>query len=218
MTKLCIFDLDGTLINSLEDLADSSNFALSQMGFDTHPLEAYKHFVGNGIPKLIERMTPENKRTSEVLTELRDIFSERYNAHCLDKTKPYDGVLELIEYCHKNNIKIAVLSNKADNFAKYIVNSIFPADTFDFVMGQREDIPKKPAPDAVFKILENFSVDKSDAVIIGDSDVDMMTAKNAGIHSVGAVWGFRGKQELADAGAEFTADIPVECIEKIKKL
>ncbi len=216
MIKLCIFDLDGTLINSIEDLADSGNFALSEMGYPIHPVDAYKIFVGNGIPKLIERITPENHRNPETLSEIHRLFSERYKIHCLDKTKPYDGILKLIDYCKENDIKTAVLSNKADNFAKFIVSEVFIENTFDFVMGQREDIAKKPAPDGVIKILDLFSVSEEETVLMGDSDVDIITAKNAKIHSIGAAWGFRGKQELVDAGAEYTSDTPTECIDILK--
>ncbi len=218
MIKLCIFDLDGTLINSIEDLADAGNFALTEMGYPEHSVDEYKFFVGNGIPKLIERMTPENERTPEILSKVHKIFSERYQTHCLDKTKPYDGVFELIEYCRQNGIKTAVLSNKADNFAKFIVNTVFPEDTFDFVMGQTADIPKKPAPDGVFKILDLFRINKEEALLVGDSDVDIITSENAKIHSVGAAWGFRGEAELKDAGAESIAFSPIECIDILKKL
>ncbi len=218
MIKLCIFDLDGTLINSIEDLADAGNFALSEMGYPTHDVDAYKYFVGNGIPKLIERMTPENKRTPEILSTVHKIFSERYKVHCLDKTKPYDGIIKLIEFCRENNIKTAVLSNKADNFAKFIVDTVFPEKTFDFVMGQREDIPKKPAPDGVLKILDLFSVKKEEALLMGDSDVDIITAINSGIHSIGAAWGFRGEEELKGAGAERIAFSPMEVIGILKNL
>ena len=163
-------------------------------------------------------MTPENERTPEILAKVHKVFSERYQAHCLDKTRPYDGVMELIGFCRENSIKTAVLSNKADNFAKFIVDTVFPENTFDFVMGQREDIPKKPAPDGVFKILDLFSVEKEEALLMGDSDVDIITAKNAGIHSIGAAWGFRGEAELRGAGAENIALSPTECTDILKNL
>ena len=211
MIRLCIFDLDGTLINSLKDLADCCNTVLADEGFPVHPLDAYRHFVGNGIPKLIERILPEGERTEEQMADIRKRFDERYQSHCLDATRPYPGIVHLLDECRTKGILLAVLSNKAEPFAKFICREIFGDKAFDAVSGQKPEVPKKPAPDGVFSILKNFDVLPEEAVLIGDSNVDILTARNAGIHSIGACWGFRGRDELELAGAEALADLPKEC-------
>ena len=211
MIRLCIFVLDGTLINSLKDLADCCNTVLADEGLPIHPLDAYRHFVGNGIPKLIERILPEGERTEEKMARTRERFDERYQVHCLDATKPYPGVVHLLDECRDKGILLAVLSNKADPFAKFICREIFGAKAFDAVSGQKAEVPKKPAPDGVFSLLKEFNTLPEESVLIGDSNVDILTAKNAGLHSIGACWGFRGREELKRAGAEMLADYPEEC-------
>ncbi len=212
MIKLCIFDLDGTLVNSLDDLADACNYALLTKGFPVHENSRYNHFVGNGIPVLMERIVPNDKKTPEILKEIRLIFDERYKNHCLCKTKPYEGISDLIKKLKNLEIKLAILSNKADSFAKYICDSIFTGKEFEIIMGQRDDIPKKPEPDAVYAISKELNVALDEIVLIGDSNVDVITAKNSGIYSIGACWGFRGEEELKKAGADFLAHSPEDCL------
>lgn len=211
MIRLCIFDLDGTLVNSLQDLADCCNAILEEEGFPIHPLDAYRHFVGNGIAKLIERIIPENKRTADLVADLRRRFDERYRAHCLDATKPYPGIVELLSACREEQIGLAVLSNKAEPFAKFICQETFGDSAFNAVCGQKPEVPKKPAPDGIFSLLKEFDVQPEEAVLVGDSNVDIQTAQNAGIHSIGACWGFRGSEELKQAGAEALAVSPKDC-------
>lgn len=211
MIRLCIFDLDGTLINSLQDLADSCNTVLEEDGFPVHPLDAYRYFVGNGIPKLIERILPEDERTTERMVDVRNRFDKHYQAHCLDTTGPYPGIEELLAACREEKILLAVLSNKAEPFAKLICREIFGDGIFDAVCGQKPEVPKKPAPDGVFSLLRKFAIRPEQAVLIGDSNVDILTAQNAGIHSIGACWGFRGRDELEEAGAEALASTPKDC-------
>ena len=211
MIRLCIFDLDGTLVDSLKDLAFCCNEVLVEDGLPTHSLDAYRHFVGNGIPKLIERILPEEKRTEEILADVRRRFDEKYQVHCLDQTKPYPGIIDLLYACREKEIRMAVLSNKEDAFAKSICRAIFGEDFFDQVSGQKSDVPKKPAPDGVIFMLEAFDVRADEAVLVGDTNVDILTAKNAGIHSIGACWGFRGREELETAGAEALAESPKDC-------
>ena len=211
MIRLCIFDLDGTLIDSLKDLADCCNWVLEEGGFPPHPQNAYRHFVGNGIPKLIERILPEEERTEEQMASFRRRFDERYRAHCLDATKPYPGVSELLHTCREKGISLAVLSNKAEPFAKFICKEIFGEQAFDAVSGQKPETPKKPAPDGVYSLLMGLHVRPEETVLVGDSNVDILTAQNAGIHSIGACWGFRGREELEQAGAESLADTPKDC-------
>ncbi len=147
MNSAVIFDLDGTLVNSVYDLAAAVNFALKKFGLPEHPTESYYKFVGNGVPKLIERAAPD----FEDKAALKEVFDEYYAVHCMDLTKPYDGIYETLERLKGNGVKICVASNKPDNFSRVIVEHFFP-DTFDVIMGSIGDVPKKPAPDIVFNI------------------------------------------------------------------
>lgn len=203
MYQLYIFDLDGTLINSLEDLADASNYVLAQAGLPTHPLDAYRYFVGNGAYKLAERMLPESMREEATIARFKAAFDKRYNCHYRDKTRPYPGAMETLEELKRRGVRLAVLSNKPDPFVQKICAEILGEGLFDIVLGQRDGFAKKPAPDGVFAILDALAVKPADAILIGDSDVDILTSRNAGIQSAGAVWGFRGEKELADAGADY---------------
>lgn len=205
--KLIIFDLDGTLVNSLDDLADAANHAMKHFGYPVHPTEAFRYFVGNGIPKLIERCLPESERFPGRIEEVRAVFSEYYNVHFADKTRPYDGIHELLDRLKGEGVKIAVASNKSDDFTCSIIDSFFEG-TFDMVRGSREGVPRKPAPDIVFDIMKELGVDASDTYFAGDSNVDMYTAKNAGVTAIGCLWGFRTREELLEGGADFLAEEP----------
>lgn len=214
--KLVIFDLDGTLVDSLADLAEAVNYALSQFNFPVHPLESFRYFVGNGVPKLIERALPEDNRSQEQIEQTKEIFGTYYNMHCTDKTRPYDGIEKLLADLKRQGIKLAVASNKSDEFARLIVKHFF-GDTFDCVSGGKADIPKKPAPDIVFGIMKELGVSAEDTYFIGDSNVDMFTAQNAGIKSIGCLWGFRTKEELVSGGADFIAEKPDDIYKIIER-
>lgn len=214
--KTIIFDLDGTLLDTLSDLADSANYTMEQMGYPTHPLESYRYFVGNGVPKLLERCLPEDKRTEENIVAAREIFAEYYNVHFADKTKSYDGVVELLESLKKSGVKMAVASNKSDEFAQSIVKRFF-GNAFDMVQGGREDVPKKPAPDIAYGIMDKLEAVPEKTYFAGDSNVDMFTAKNAGITAIGCLWGFRTKEELLEGGAKFLAEKPSDIYDIIIK-
>ncbi len=214
--KTIIFDLDGTLLDTLADLADSANYTMEQMGYPTHPLESYRYFVGNGVPKLLERCLPEDKRTEKNILTARKLFAEYYNVHFADKTKPYEGVAELLESLKKNGIRIAVASNKSDEFTQSIVKRFF-GDTFDMVQGAKENVPKKPAPDIVYGIMERLWAVPENTYFAGDSNVDMYTAKNAEITAIGCLWGFRTKEELVNGGADFLAEKPMDIFDIIMK-
>lgn len=205
--KTIIFDLDGTLLNTLDDLADAANHTMEQMGYPTHSLESYRYFVGNGVPKLLERCLPEDKRTEENILTARKLFAEYYNVHFTDKTAPYDGVAELLESLKKSGVKMAVASNKSDEFTVSLVKKFF-GDAFDAVQGGRADVPKKPAPDIAYGIMERLGAVPENTYFAGDSNVDMYTAKNAGITAIGCLWGFRTKEELVEGGADFLAEKP----------
>lgn len=205
--KTIIFDLDGTLLDTLADLADSANFTMEQMGYPTYPIDSYRYFVGNGVPKLLERCLPEDKRTEENIAAARTIFSEYYNVHFADKTRPYDGIAELLQNLKKSGVKMAVASNKSDEFTQSIVKKFF-GDIFDMVQGGKADVHKKPAPDIAFGIMERLGAVPKSTYFAGDSNVDMYTAKNAGLTAIGCLWGFRTKDELVDGGADFLAEKP----------
>lgn len=215
MKSLIIFDLDGTLINSIYDLADAVNSALAQLGYPGHEVEKYYHFVGNGTLKLCERALPEDRRSSEEIMRLHSLFSEKYEKCCLDKTKPYEGIVQLLEKLKAMGVKCAVASNKTDVFVKHIVNSLFGEDAFDYIQGKTDTVPAKPNPQILDTIIGYFGIDKSECVMAGDSDVDIITAKRCGIESIGCAWGFRGVQELSYAGAEHIAYKPEDILKYI---
>ena len=193
MYKVAIFDLDGTLLNTLKDLADACNFALRSHGFSEHQIDEYKYFLGNGVYKLVERALPMDKKDGETVDKVLTEFKKYYEKHKSDFTKPYDGIEELLIALKEIGIKTAVVSNKPHEFAVEIVERYF-AKSFDIVFGKREGYLAKPDPTTVIETLNYFECKKEEAVYIGDSDVDMFTGKNAGIFSIGAAWGFRGAE------------------------
>lgn len=200
MKQGCIFDLDGTLIDSIEDLANAGNYALKQLSYDTYSLEDYRVFVGNGVKKLIERIVPVTN--PDIIKQAIDYFYEYYDKHCLDSTKPYPGIEALMNDLKYQNVKIAVVTNKPDYLAKKIVKALFK-EQIEIVYGYIEDIPPKPNPTLVHKVLQEFSLQSEDCVYIGDSDVDIYTAQNASMHSIGCTWGNRSEQELKEAEASY---------------
>lgn len=219
MIKLVIFDLDGTLLNTLDDLADSCNYILNKYGFPQHPVEAYRYFVGNGVAKLVERALPEDVRTPEFIEKVRKDFVEYYSAHAEDKTCPYDGILKLLEDISAKDIKLAVASNKFIAGTKALVKKYFDHIEFTSVLGQREGVPVKPNPQIVYDVMaESGITDKKHILYIGDSGADMKTAMNAGVESVGVLWGFRDRAELKENGASYFVESPTEILDIISKL
>lgn len=208
MKQLVIFDLDGTLLNTIADLATSTNYALRRCGFPEHRVEEYLYFVGNGITKLFERALPEESRSAENIAYMRTFFLEYYTEHNTDHTRPYDGIPHLLEVLSARGVKMAVASNKYQAGTEKLIAHFFPQIPFVAVLGQREGIPTKPAPDIVYDILQRAGVEKDDTLYVGDSDVDMCTARAAGVESAGVTWGFRGRDELSRAGACHLAETP----------
>lgn len=209
MKQLAIFDLDGTLVNSIADLANAVNQTLRQMHYPTHPLERFYQFVGNGVQKLCERALPENA-TSEDQTFLLTHFSAYYESHCLQYTVPYHNIPAALEQLKSAGIQLAAASNKPQRFTEKIIHHFFGDDTFAVICGSCETRPKKPAPDIIFEIMQQLHTEKAQTIFIGDSNVDIMTAANASISSIGCTWGFRGREELIAAGANFLADDPAQ--------
>jgi phosphoglycolate phosphatase len=205
-TKLIIFDLDGTLLNTISDLAHSTNYALEKNGFPQHPIEAYKYFVGNGIHKLFERALPGGNKTEENIIKIRKVFLPYYDSHNTEYTKPYEGIPELLNILQTKGIKMAVASNKYQRATEKLISRYFPEIKFTAVFGQRENVPVKPDPAIIHEIFRIADIPASEAVYVGDSGVDMQTASNSGITSIGVTWGFRPRSELEASGAVHIAD------------
>jgi len=210
--KLIIFDLDGTLLDTVADLAASTNYALGQCGFPTHEVAVYKFFIGNGINKLFERALPEGEKIQENIMKLRQHFIEYYGAHNAELTVPYPGISELLHKLQSSGIKLAVASNKYQQATEKLILHFFPDIEFVAVSGQRENIPIKPDPTVINNILEIANVERQEVLFIGDSSVDMHTAQNAGIDAVGVTWGFRPRAELEEFSPKYIVDEPEEII------
>jgi len=208
--QLAIFDLDGTLLDTLDDLADSVNVVMNRFGYPVRNLTEIRSFVGNGIRKLIERSAPKDTPTEE-LDRVFEQFKVYYGVHCADKTKPYEGIMELLQQLKQQGIKLAVVSNKGDYAVQILCEQYFPG-IFDIAVGAREGVARKPAPDTVNEVLKNLQMDKSQAVYIGDSEVDVQTAQNAGMDCIAVDWGFRDKEILEKAGAETIVSTPAKIL------
>ena len=198
--KIAIFDLDGTILNTIEDLADSLNYALTKNGYKERTVAETQSFVGNGLLMLVKRaINPETseEEAKKVLADLK-VY---YKIHCADKTKPYEGIPELLKDLKTAGYRLAVVSNKADYAVQILCEQYFPG-MFDLAFGERENVRRKPAPDSVNAVLAEFELKKADAVYIGDSDVDIETAENVGTDSILVAWGFRGADFLREKGAK----------------
>ena len=196
MKHLVIFDLDGTLLNTIADLAQSTNYALKELGYPTHEEDAYRFMVGNGINKLFERALPEGEKTEANVLRVRQKFVPYYDLHNADKSLPYPGIPELLTDLQTQGIQLAVASNKYQAAAEKLIAHYFPSIHFIAVFGQREGIPTKPDPAVVHEILKIAAMTSTDTLYVGDSGVDMQTAINAGVTSCGVTWGFRPRTEL----------------------
>lgn len=208
--RLAIFDLDGTLLNTIADLATATNQALDACGFPTHPIEAYPFFVGNGINKLFERALPAEARTEENVLRIRAHFLPYYDEHNADLSRPYPGIPQLLENLQAAGIQVAVASNKYHRATEKLIRHYFPTIRFAAILGQREGVPIKPHPQIVEDILALVPVSKEEVIYIGDSGVDMQTALNAGVESIGVTWGFRPREELLQNSPTHLADTAKE--------
>lgn len=206
MKKLVIFDLDGTLLNTIADLAQSTNHALQTLGYPTHEESAYNLMVGNGINKLFERALPEAERTEENVLRIRREFIPYYDAHNADKSSPYPGIPELLSQMQEQGIQLAVASNKYQSATQKLITHYFPHIRFIAIFGQREGISVKPDPTIVTDILDIAKVAREEVLYVGDSGVDMQTAANAGVTACGVAWGFRPRTELETFNPEYIVD------------
>ncbi len=206
MYQLYIFDLDGTILNTLDDLAASTNAALAMHHFPERTVDEVRRFVGNGIGLLIERAVPQGTDAKVTASVLED-FKKHYKIHCADRTKPYEGIMDMLMTLKQRGCKLAVVSNKADFAVQEFCRDYFP-NVFDFVVGEREGIRRKPCPDSVNEVLRCLNTDRKDALYIGDSDVDIETANNAQMDILSVSWGFRDVAFLNAHGAKRIIDRP----------
>ncbi|MBO6073749.1 MAG: HAD family hydrolase [Paludibacteraceae bacterium] len=211
MLMTIIFDLDGTLLNTIDDLGYACNYALEQTGYPTHPIADYPRMVGNGINNLIRRALPETERTEENIQRVRAHFVPYYNAHNCDYTRPYEGIPELLATLKAQGHQLAVASNKYQAATEKIVGHFFPG-IFDVILGEREGIERKPNPQIVFDIIRTLN---SQLIYLGDSLVDRDTAKNANVPFVACSWGFVRREALVDAGVTRIIDKPEELMQQL---
>ena len=214
MIKAVIFDMDGTILNTLEDLTDSINVALNKFGMPLRGIDEVRSFVGNGIHKTIERAVPEGTE-EEVIEEVYGFFNPYYRKHCEIKTRPYDGIVDLLHELRAQGYKTAVISNKENGAVIKLVDTVF-TDCFDYCLGDTPGIKLKPERDMVDITLNNLGVSVNEAVYVGDSDVDILTARNSDMKCISVTWGFRSRDFLIESGADILADKPADIPELIK--
>ncbi|HPD14814.1 MAG TPA: HAD family hydrolase [Planctomycetota bacterium] len=210
--RAVLFDLDGTLLDTLEDLADSTNAALMQLGFPPHPLDAYRYFVGDGVTNLILRTLPEAHRDEPTVARAVDLMRRIYGEHWADKTRPYPGIPELLDALAARGVKMAVLSNKPHESTLLCVARLLPRWRFDAVIGQSKAVPPKPDLAGVRTIIAQLGVPAEQFLYLGDTNTDMQTANAAGMFAVGALWGFRPADELREAGARAMIGKPADLL------
>ena len=213
MKKLVIFDLDGTLLYTIADLGQAANYALERNGYATHSMASYPYFVGNGVRRLMTRVLPEDARDDETVDRVLGDFLTYYDEHCIDYTKPYDGMPELLQDLRDLGVSIAVASNKYQKAVDKIIPHFFPDIPFVAIEGHREGVNVKPDPSVVFAILAQAQVAKADCLYVG---VDRETARRACIDSVGVTWGFRSKKELVEYHADVIVGNPVDILEIVE--
>ena len=212
MYRGVIFDLDGTLLDTLEDIADAANAAVRQYGYSAHPVEAFKGFVGDGARTMITRALPSAARSERIVEVALESFLAQYERNWKAKTRPYPGITALCETLAQRKLRLAVLSNKPNDFAKRCVRTLLPCGEFSVVRGQRAGFPRKPNPAAAAAIAHDWSIPPQEIIFLGDSGVDMITATRAGMLPVGVLWGFRTADELLATGARLLVERPEEVL------
>lgn len=214
MTKLIIFDLDGTLLDTIEDLGNACNYALKKCGFPERDMSEYNSLVGRGIYNLFRKALPPEADGDEYVMKMKEFFIPYYDMHKTDRTRPYKGIPELLEKISDSGIKLAIASNKYQDGTEKLAEKFFRKYKFEAILGQRDGMPIKPDPEIVYEAMQAAGIeDKSDVVYVGDSDVDMITGNNAGVRTIGVTWGFRTKEELLLHSPWKTADSPEQIFE-----
>ena len=206
-----VFDMDGTVLNTIDDLATSVNYAMEKFGFPQRTVEDYRRAVGNGIRRAIELTVPEGT-SQEVIDEMVPVFKEHYDEHCLDKTRPYDGIIELMKELKKRGYKMAIVSNKIDSAVKEL-NQRFFSEAIEVAIGEKPGVNRKPAPDMVWEALKELGSTQEESIYIGDSEVDFATANNSNLPCISVLWGFRDKDLLEEIGAQVFAEKPSDVLE-----
>jgi len=210
--KGVIFDLDGTLVNSLEDIAHAMNKVLQDLNYPTHNYENYQYFVGSGLRNLVSKSLPENQNNETQIESCYQLMLEVYRNNCTNNTKPYEGIIELLDNLISHNAKLGAFANKSDELTKKIVASLFP-DYFNAVGGLSTEALKKPNPSGALAISKNWGLDPEEIIFVGDSGIDMQTATNAKMHAVGVLWGYRPEEELIANGAKHIIKHPSDLIQ-----
>ena len=210
--KGIIFDLDGTLVNSLEDISDAMNTVLTGLNYPTHTYDAYQYFIGSGLRNLVSKALPASNNTEADIENCFNCMITEYREICTLKTKPYKGIIELLDNLTSKNIKLAVFSNKADELTKKIAAEIFP-DYFQAAVGLTTEALKKPNPFEAIEISKNWNLKPEEILFVGDSDIDMQTAANANMFAVGVSWGYRTEEELITSGAKVVINSPLDLVE-----
>lgn len=211
--KAVIFDLDGTLLDTIDDLANSMNAVLERAGYPIHTAEIYKYFVGNGMRNLVKRALPDSKRDDKTIDHVLAEMKQEYGKRWDEKTCPYNGIPELLDKLSEKGLKLAVLSNKADEFTKLVVAKFLPQWHFEAVIGEGNGVPKKPDPAGAKMITKQLDIKPEEILYLGDTNVDMITATSAGMYAVGVLWGFRKADELIEGGARLLIPIPAALLD-----
>jgi phosphoglycolate phosphatase len=208
-----LFDVDGTLLDSIQDLADSMNSTLGHFGFPIHGVDRYKYFVGDGMENLVRRALPDSVGTdSALVSECLQMMRQTYDLNWKKKTRPYPGIPELLDGLTDHNVRMAVLSNKPDYFTQKVIKELLPSWRFEIVMGERPSVPRKPDPSSAIEISERLGIRPENFLYLGDTATDMLTANAAGMFAVGALWGFRKAEELISSGAKELISTPLEIL------
>ena len=208
MRKLVIFDLDGTLLYSLEDLMNSVNFALAVFGYELRTMEEISSYVGNGVQYLLRQAVPDNI-SEEDFQLCFECFKDHYSKHCCDKTRPYDGVIEMLKILKDKGVKVGIVSNKYQSAADETCKHYFDG-LYDMVLGESDVCRRKPSPDGINIMCEKFGVEKNEAIFFGDSEVDIKTGDNAGVYCVSVLWGYRDRDFLSRNGAKLFVSNPLD--------
>jgi len=212
-----IFDLDGTLLDTLTDIADSMNTVLARFGFPTHPVNAYRYFTGGGTEYLVKLSLPEKHRDNQTVSKCLTAHKKEYQKRWANNTKPYDGIPELLDGLEKLGLPKAVLSNKPDEFTQIMVKTLLPRWSFSTICGEQPEIPRKPDPSAALEIARRLKIPPEKFLYLGDSNTDMQTANSAGMYAVGVLWGFRTAEELLANGAKILIKTPLDVLPLINE-